>query len=59
MHRGKSRVMFNDKAQHRVIRVDNKALEVVEEYNYLRKIWIEYHVNNSKKKYRPCLQVDH
>jgi hypothetical protein len=23
------------------------------------KIWIEYHVTNSKKKYRPCLQVDH
>ena len=30
--------MFNDKAQRRVIRVDNKALEVVEEYNYLRQI---------------------
>ena len=24
MHKGKTRVMFNDKAQHRVIRVDNK-----------------------------------
>jgi hypothetical protein len=22
------------------------------------KIWIDYHVTNSKKKYRPCLQVD-
>ena len=30
--------MFSDKAQHRVIRVDNKALEVVEEYNYLGQI---------------------
>ena len=27
--------MFNDKALHRVIRVDNKALDVVEEYNHL------------------------
>ena len=27
--------MVNDKAQHKVIRVDNKALEVVEEHNYL------------------------
>ena len=23
------------------------------------KIWIDYHVINSKKKCRPCLQVDH
>ena len=23
------------------------------------KIWIDYHVTNSKKKYRPSLQVDH
>ena len=35
MHKGKTRVMFNDKAQRRVIRVDNETLEVVEEYNYL------------------------
>ena len=34
MHKGKTRVMFNDKAQRRVIRVDNEALDV-EEYNYL------------------------
>ena len=33
MHEGKTRVMFNGKVQHRVIRADNKALEVVEEYN--------------------------
>ena len=38
MHKGKTRVMFNDKAQHIEIRVDNKALEVVEEYNYLGQI---------------------
>ena len=38
MHKGKTRVMSNDKAQQRVIRVDNKALEVVEEYNYLGQI---------------------
>ena len=31
MHKGKTIVMFNDKAQRRVIRVDNKALEEVEE----------------------------
>ena len=30
--------MFNDKAQHRVIRIDNKSLEVVEEHNYLGQI---------------------
>ena len=30
MHMGKTRIMFNDKAQRRVIRVDNKALEIVE-----------------------------
>ena len=30
--------MFNDKAQRRVIRVDNEALKVVEEYNYLGQI---------------------
>ena len=29
--------MFNDKAQRRVIRVDNKTLEEVEEYNCLGK----------------------
>ena len=23
------------------------------------KIWIDYHVTNSKKKYRPCLHVDY
>jgi hypothetical protein len=23
------------------------------------KIWIDYHVTNSKKKYRPCLRVDY
>gem|GEM_PF-1848657 len=23
------------------------------------KIWIDYHVTNSKKNYRPYLQVDH
>ena len=34
MHKGKARVMFNDKAQQRIIRVDNKTLEVVDEYNY-------------------------
>ena len=38
MHKGKTRVMFNDKAQCRVIRVDNKALEEVEEYNYLGQV---------------------
>ena len=38
MHKGKARVIFNDKAQHRVIRVDNKSLEVVEKYNYLGQI---------------------
>ena len=38
MHKGKTRVMFNDKAQWRVIRVDNETLEVVEEYNYLGQI---------------------
>ena len=38
MHKGKTRVMFNDKAQRRVIRVDKKALEVVEEHNYLGQI---------------------
>ena len=38
MHKGKTKVMFNDRAQHRVIRVNNKALEVVEEYNYLGQI---------------------
>ena len=37
MHKGKTRVMFNDKAQRRVIKVDNEALEAVEEYNYLGK----------------------
>ena len=35
MHKGKTRVIFNDKAQQRIIRVDNKNLEEVEEYNYL------------------------
>ena len=35
MQKGKTRIMFNDKALHRVIRVDNETLEVVEEYNYL------------------------
>ena len=30
--------MFNDETQHRVIRVDNKSLEEVEEYNYLEQI---------------------
>ena len=35
IHKGKNRVMLNDKAQRRVIRMDNKTLEVVEEYNYL------------------------
>ena len=30
--------MFNDKAQWRVIRVDNETLEAVEEYNYLGQI---------------------
>ena len=30
--------MLNDKAQQRIIRVDNKALEVVKEYNYLGQI---------------------
>ena len=30
--------MFNDKAQWRVIRVDNETLDVVEEYNYLGQI---------------------
>ena len=35
MHKGKTRIMFNDKAKQRIIRVDNKTLEVVEEYNYL------------------------
>ena len=38
MHKGKTRPIYNDKAQRRVIRLDNKALEVVEEYNYLRQI---------------------
>ena len=38
MHKGKTRVMFNDKAKRRVISVDSKALEVVEEYNYLGQI---------------------
>jgi hypothetical protein len=23
------------------------------------KIWIDYHVTNSKKNYRPCLRVDY
>ena len=23
------------------------------------KIWIDYHITNSKKKHRPCLQMDH
>ena len=36
MHKGKTRV--KDKAQHRVIRVDNETLEIVEEYNYLGQI---------------------
>ena len=35
MQKGKIRFMFKDKAQRRVIRVDNETLEVVEEYNYL------------------------
>ena len=30
--------MINDKAQRRVIRVDNETLEIVEEYNYLGQI---------------------
>ena len=30
--------MFNEKAQQRILRVDNKTLEVVEEYNYLGQI---------------------
>ena len=38
MHKGKTKVMFNDKAQGRVIRMDNETLEVVEEYNYLGEI---------------------
>ena len=38
MHEGKTEVMFNDKAQRRVMRVDNKTLEVVEKYNYLGQI---------------------
>ena len=38
MHKGKTRLMFNDKTQRRVIRVDNETLEVVEEYNYLGQI---------------------
>ena len=38
MHKGKTKVMFNDKTQQRIIRVDNEALEVVEEYNYLEQI---------------------
>ena len=38
MHKGKTRVIFNDKAQRRVIRVNNESSEVVEEYNYLGKI---------------------
>ena len=33
-HKGKTRVVFNDKAQRRVIREGNEALEEVEEYNY-------------------------
>ena len=39
MHNGKTSVMFNDKAQQRIIRVDNKTLEVVEECNYLGQIF--------------------
>ena len=39
MHKGKTRVVFNDKAQRRVIKVDNEALEVVEEYNIWEKLW--------------------
>ena len=35
MHKGKTRAMLIDKAQRRVIRVDNKALEVLEDYNYI------------------------
>ena len=31
LHKGKTRIMFNDKPQRRVIRVDNETLEVVEE----------------------------
>ena len=38
MHKGKTRVVFNDKAQRRVIREGNESLEVVEEYNYLGQI---------------------
>ena len=38
MHKGKTRVIFNDKAQRRVLRVDNKTLDVVEEYNYVGQI---------------------
>ena len=38
MHKGMTGVMFNDKAQRRVIRVDNETLKAVEEYNYLRQI---------------------
>ena len=38
MHKDKTRVMFDDKAQYRVIRVDNNALEVREEYKYLGQV---------------------
>ena len=37
MHKGKTRVVFNEKAQRKVFRVDNETLVVVEEF-YLGQI---------------------
>ena len=48
MHKGKTRVIFNDKAQRRGIRADNETLEVVEEYNYLIQI-LKLTIDNEHK----------
>ena len=44
--------MFNDKAQRRVIRVDNEALEEIEEYSYQGQIWKLTRDNEHKIKRR-------
>ena len=38
MNRSKTKVMYNDRAQRRVIRIDNETLEEVEEYNYFGQV---------------------
>ena len=50
MHNRKTRVMFNDKAQQRVIRVDNETFEAVEECNYLGQILKLTRDNGQNKK---------